>query len=199
VSTVEAVVGRDAGFTCHSVSLSGALIRNDLGVRLAAAGAGCRLFGLFLTRGGQHVDNHTLVLHETRDGTSRELYKGILDGESRGIFHGRIVVRPDAQHTDARQESKNLLLSDRAEIDTKPQLEIHADDVRCSHGSSIGSIDEDALFYLRSRGLDEATARGVLTRAFAAEVVDAIPVEAVRDVLGDWLQVRLGDAQEGSP
>ena len=127
-------------------------------------------------------------------GTSRELYKGILGGSSRGVFRGRVIVRPGAQKTDARQSNPNLLLADSAEIDTKPQLEIYADDVKCSHGSSIGQLEEDALFYLRSRGLAEPEARDLLTRGFAHEVIAALPVPALTDGLDALLGARLAQA-----
>jgi Fe-S cluster assembly protein SufD len=133
------------------------------------------------------VDNHTTIDHAVPHTTSRELYKGVLDGQSRGVFHGRIIVRPDAQKTNAEQSNKNLLLSKGAEIDTKPQLEIRADDVKCSHGSTIGQIDSDALFYLQARGIDAAEAKRLLTRAFVAEVSGAMRFEPLRDRVEEQL------------
>jgi len=191
VSHVAAHQERDSRFSCHTLCLGGRLVRNDLSVVLADEGAECTLHGLFVAGGEQVVDNHTIVDHAMPHGTSRELYKGILGGRSRGVFRGRVVVRPDAQRTNAEQSNPNLLLSEGAEIDTKPQLEIHADDVKCSHGSSIGQLDEDALFYLRSRGIDAAESRDVLTRGFAHEILDALPVEALADGLDEVLQARL--------
>ena len=187
VSVVHARQERDSRLVCHSLAFGGVLVRNDVAVTLVGEGAECVLDGIFLGTGRRHVDNHTLIDHAVPHTTSRELYKGILAGRSKGVFHGRIVVRPDAQKTDARQASKNLLLSPGAEIDTKPQLEIHADDVRCTHGSTIGQLDADALFYLRSRGLDEARARGLLTRAFAAEVAEAMRFAPLRERVQDQL------------
>lgn len=187
VQTVGAAQERGSNFASHNVCLGAALARTDINVLFEAEGSECTLNGLFLAGGSQHVDNHTLIDHAVPHTTSRELYKGILAGRSKGVFHGRIVVRPDAQKTDARQASKNLLLSPGAEIDTKPQLEIHADDVRCTHGSTIGQLDADALFYLRSRGLDEARARGLLTRAFAAEVAEAMRFAPLRERVQDQL------------
>jgi Fe-S cluster assembly protein SufD len=189
-----ASVARDARFAARSLTLGGALVRNDLSALLAAPGAECHLDGLFLGSGERLVDNHTLVDHAEPHGTSRELYKGILADRSRGVFRGRIVVRPDAQHTDAQQSNANVLLGRGAEIDTKPQLEIWADDVRCSHGASIGRLDEEALFYLRSRGIGESAARDLLTRGFAAEVLARIGSEPLAEALGDLLLARLGGA-----
>jgi Fe-S cluster assembly protein SufD len=185
VSNTAAQLERDAHVSLHAISLGGRFVRNDLSVVLSGEGAEARLSGLFLCTGERLVDNHTFVDHAVPRGTSRQLYKGVLAGRSRGVFRGRVLVRPDAQQTDARQSNPNLLLSDGAEIDGKPQLEIHADDVKCSHGSAIGRVDEDALFYLRARGIDEAAARALLVRGFAAEVLAALPEPALADALGD--------------
>jgi len=185
VSNTAAQLERDARLATHVVSLGGRLVRNDLVVTLAGEGAEAMLHGLFLCTGERLVDNHTFVDHALPRGTSRQLYKGVLAGRSRGVFRGRVLVRPDAQHTDARQSNPNLLLSDGAEIDGKPQLEIHADDVKCSHGSAIGRVDENALFYLRTRGIDEPAARALLVRGFAAEVLAALPEPALAEALGD--------------
>lgn len=185
VSNTAAQLERDARLGTSVVSLGGRLVRNDLSVLLAGEGAEARLSGLFLCTGERLVDNHTSVDHAVPRGTSRQVYKGVLTGRSRGVFRGRVLVRPDAQHTDARQSNPNLLLSDGAEIDGKPQLEIHADDVKCSHGSAIGRVDEDALFYLRTRGIDEPAARALLVRGFAAEVLAALPEPALAEALGD--------------
>ena len=197
VSNLAVTQDRDSSFSAHSFCLGGALVRNDLSVLLAGEGAECRLDGLFVAGGRQLIDNHTLVDHAVPHCTSRETYKGILGGESRGIFRGRILVRPDAQQTSAQQSNPNLLIGAGAEVDTKPQLEIHADDVKCSHGSSIGQIDAQALFYLRSRGLSAETARDLLMRAFAQEILRALPVPALADALDDVLQERLRLAHQG--
>ncbi len=189
-SLVAARLAQGARFASHVVTLGGRFVRNDLQVLLAEPGAECSLSGLFLGTGERLVDNHTFVDHAVPHCTSRELYKGVLAGSSRGVFRGRVVVRPDAQKTDAKQSSANLLLSDLAEVDAKPQLEIYADDVKCSHGSSIGRVDEDALFYLRSRGLDARAATALLTQGFAAEVLNALPAPA----LGETLLAAFGDA-----
>ena len=148
---------------------------------LAGAGAECVLNGLFTAIGSQHVDNQTTIDHAEPHGTSRELYKGVLGGRSKGVFNGKIIVRPDAQKTDAQQSNPNLLLSDGAEVNTRPNLEIFADDVKCKHGSTVGRLDEDALFFLRSRGIGVDEARQMLARAFASEVVDQIPSPPLRE------------------
>jgi Fe-S cluster assembly protein SufD len=184
-ANLAAQLERDGRLGAHVVTLGGRLVRNDLAVTLAGEGAEARLQGLFLCTGERLVDNHTFVDHAVPHGTSRQLYKGVLAGSSRGVFRGRVLVRPGAQKTDARQSNPNLLLSDAAEIDGKPQLEIHADDVKCSHGSAIGRVDENALFYLRARGIDIAAARALLVRGFAAEVLAALPEPALADALGD--------------
>jgi Fe-S cluster assembly protein SufD len=185
---------RDSSFSAHTLTLGGRLVRNDACVLLADQGAECRLNGLFVGAGESLIDNHTCVDHAMPHGTSRELYKGILGGRSRGVFRGRVLVRPDAQKTDAAQSNANLLVSEGAQIDTKPQLEIHADDVRCSHGSATGQLDPEALFYLRSRGVAERDARHLLTRGFAREVLDALPVPALVEGLDEALLARLSEA-----
>ena len=177
-------LARDARFTSRVITLGGRLVRNDLSVLLAGEGSECSLDGLYLGTGARVVDNHSLVDHAVPRGTSRQLYKGVLAGTSQGVFRGRVIVRPGAQKTDAAQSNTNLLLSNGAEIDTKPQLEIWADDVKCSHGSAIGRLDENALFYLRSRALDEREARALLTQGFAAQIFAALPSEALREELG---------------
>lgn len=194
VSNTAGRVDRDGHFESHVLTLGGRLVRNDLSLALAGEGSEATLNGLFVGSDERLVDNHSLIDHAVPHGTSRQLYKGILGGTSRGVFRGRVVVRPDAQRTNAEQSNPNLLLSAGAEIDTKPQLEIHADDVKCSHGSSIGQLDEDALFYLRSRAIDAGAARDLLTRGFAHEVLDALPVEALRDGLANALEQTLAAA-----
>jgi Fe-S cluster assembly protein SufD len=198
VSNLSSRQQRNSRFRAHTVTLDGSLVRNDLGALLAEEGAECVLNGVFLGRGSQLIDNHTVVDHAVPHGTSRELYKGILCGKSKGVFRGRVIVRPDAQKTDAEQSNPNLLVADGAEINTKPQLEIYADDVKCSHGSAIGRLDADALFYLRSRGIDEERARLVLTRGFAVEVLEQLPAPALRDATLALLEERLRDAGVGS-
>jgi Fe-S cluster assembly protein SufD len=195
VSNVACRVARDGRFTSNTLTSGGALVRNDLEVLLADEGAECDLRGLFIGSGSRLVDNHTSVDHAVPHCNSRELYKGILGGRSKGIFRGRVLVRPDAQKTDATQSNPNLLLGEGAEIDTKPQLEIHADDVKCSHGATVGQLDEEALFYMRSRGIGADDARILLVHAFANEIVDALP-EAVRESFRDVIEGAVRGATE---
>jgi Fe-S cluster assembly protein SufD len=159
------------------------------------------LSGLFVIGGRQHVDTHTVMDHAQPQATSRQLYKGVLDGRARGVFNGRVIVRPGAHGTDAHQTNKNLILSDGVEVDSKPQLEIFADDVKCSHGAADGQLAEDAIFYLKSRGLDEVAARTLLTYGFAREVLGGIRVESVRNWCEDLLRGRLrgGRVAEDAP
>jgi len=185
---------RDSRFTSHNVALGAALARTDLQVALGGEGAECHLFGLYLGRGRQHLDNHTVIDHLTPHGTSRQLYKGILDGAARGVFHGKVIVRPGAQKTDAIQTNKNLILSREALVDSTPALEILADDVKCKHGSTTGQLDAAALFYLRSRGIGESDARALLTYAFAADVAERITVAPVRRAVERELGFRLGES-----
>jgi Fe-S cluster assembly protein SufD len=191
IGAVAAVLGRDCNFTAHAVTLGGALVRNDVHVALAGEGAECALNGLYLGAGTQHVDNFTEIEHVRPRAASTELYKGILDGAARAVFNGKIVVHKDAQKTDARQTNKNLLLSPDAVVNTNPQLEIYADDVKCTHGSTIGQLDPDALFYLRARGLGPAEARSLLRFAFASEIVNRIRIEPLRSGLDGYLAAKL--------
>lgn len=172
VSTLRMEQGRSSSIASHSVLIGGALVRNNVHPVLAGEGAECLINGLFIGNGSQHLDNYMLVEHAQPHCGSRQFYNGILDGSAHGVFHGRIVVHKDAQKTDAKQTNRNLLLSAQAQIDTKPQLEIYADDVKCTHGATIGQIEENPLFYLRSRGIDEASARRLLLLAFASECLD---------------------------
>src|SRR5262245_57467791 len=168
-----------------------ALSRNEIAVVLDGAGASCRLDSAYLARGRQHVDNTTAIVHAKPHTASAEVYKGVLDDQARGVFQGRTVVEKDAQKADGRQLNKTILLSDRAEIDTKPELEILADDVKCSHGAAAGELDEDALFYLRARGIDQVAARHMLVEAFVAEALENIPEGAIRAAferrIGRWM------------
>lgn len=180
ISTLSMHQGRSANLASHSVLLGGALLRNNVHPVLAGEGGECLINGLFLGADRQHIDNYMLVEHASAHCASRQFYNGILDDHAHGVFHGRIIVHKDAQKTDAKQTNRNLLLSDDAQIDTKPQLEIHADDVKCTHGATIGQIDEEALFYLRSRGLDEVTSRKLLLLAFAGECVGRMKEGPIR-------------------
>jgi Fe-S cluster assembly protein SufD len=182
---------RSSRVTSRSFTISGGFVRNDLDVTLAEEGAECRLDGLYLGAGTRHVDNHTTIDHAAPHGSSRELYKGIMDDTSRGVFHGKVIVRPGAQKTDAMQTNKNLLLSRAALVNSTPALEIFADDVKCKHGSTTGQLDAQALFYLQSRGLGAEAARALLTHAFAADVTGRIRVPAVRQAVEAEIGLRL--------
>jgi len=175
----------------HSISLGGRLVRNDLQVDLDGEGAECALNGFSFTRGHQHVDNFTRIEHRRPRTSAGEWYRGILDDRSRSVFTGYIKVHPDAQQTQAQQSNHSLLLSRRAEADARPQFEIHADDVQCAHGCTVGELDADALFYLRSRALDETGARNLLIRAFAADVLERMTFEPVRRRVETQLAARL--------
>jgi Fe-S cluster assembly protein SufD len=191
VSTLRIQQSRSSNVATHSLLLGGALIRNNVHPVLAGEGAECLINGLFMGNGRQHMDNYMLVEHASPHCNSRQFYNGILNGQARGVFHGRIIVHKDAQKTDAKQTNRNLLLCDDAQIDTKPQLEIYADDVKCTHGATIGQVDDNALFYLRSRGLDEVSAKHLLLQAFANECLDRMHPGPVRDhverLVAEWL------------
>ena len=177
IATLQATLGRSASFSSHSISLGGALVRNDANAILSE-GSDATLNGLYIVNGTQHIDNHTIIDHAKPHGTSHEMYKGILDGKAHAVFNGKIIVRKDAQKTDSKQTNKNLVLSDDAVIDTKPELQIFADDVRCTHGATIGQLDAESLFYLQSRGIGKSEARSLLTYAFAQDIVDRIKVQS---------------------
>ena len=173
-------LARSANFSSHSVTLGGGIVRNDIGVVLDGEGINCTLNGLYLANDRRLVDNHTTIHHARPHCCSHELYKGILDGQAHAVFNGKIVVAIDAQKTDAKQTNKTLLLSEDAQINTKPELEIFADDVKCTHGATVGQLDEDALFYLRSRGLGFDQARNMLIHAFASDLLNRITVKPIR-------------------
>ena len=196
VSTLGVRQGRAARFSDHSVTLGAALHRRDVATAFEGEGGECVLNGLFVAGGRQHMDTHTRIDHAVPHCSSRELYKGVLDGQARGVFHGTILVRKDAQKTDAMQTNKNLLLSGQALVQSTPALQIFADDVKCKHGSTTGQIDPAALFYLRSRGIGEGAARALLTYAFASDVVGRIKVDAIRTAVTAFLQSRLPQAAE---
>lgn len=190
------VQGRAANVRTHNFTFGAALTRNDVNARLEGDGGQLTMNGLYATQGDQHVDNHTHIDHTARGADTHELYKGILDDASSAVFYGILMVREEAQKTDAVQHNPNLLLSDGAHVDSTPQLEIFADDVTCTHGSTFGPVSDDQIFYLRSRGLDEETARGVLTYAFAAEVLESVKVEPLREALDALMLERLPKADE---
>ena len=185
---------RDSVFASVSIARGAALGRNDFGVTLAGPGVDCTLNGLYLTTGRQHIDNYINIDHTQPYGASRLFYKGILDGQSRAVFGGNVTVREGAQKTDAQQTDKNLLLSEQAEVDSKPSLLIYADDVKCGHGATAGHIDQDTVFYMRSRGLDLPTASRILIHAFAREIIDTVALEPLRDYLDAQFQQAIPDA-----
>jgi Fe-S cluster assembly protein SufD len=187
IAHVDTSLQVDARYSCHDVALGASLGRVGLSTSLEGGGAHVALHGLFAPLGSQHLDAHTRIDHVAAHTTSEEDYRGIAGGRGRGVFNGKVIVRPDAQKIDARQSSRNLLLNEGAEIDTKPELEIYANDVKCSHGATTGQLDATALFYLRSRGLSESEARILLIRAFAESILRTIEHEPVRS----WLEQRL--------
>jgi Fe-S cluster assembly protein SufD len=178
---------RSSSVTTHSIQLGGLLTREEVQAVLAGEGAESLLHGLYVINGKQHVDNHTTIDHAKPHCSSREVYKGVLEGKSQGVFNGKIIVRPDAQKTDSKQSNKNLLLSEDAIINTKPQLEIYADDVKCTHGATVGQIDPEAVFYLRSRGIAVQEAKRLLTYAFANDLMERIKFQPLREKLAKRL------------
>jgi Fe-S cluster assembly protein SufD len=191
IATIAGEFGRASNVTVHSFALGARLSRNNIRARLAGEGLECILNGLYLTRGEQLADHHMIVEHAQPHCASHEYFNGILDDKSKGVFHGRIYVHPAAQKTDAKQTNKNLLLSDDATADTKPQLEIYADDVKCTHGATIGQLNDESIFYLRSRGLGTETARRMLIHAFAGEIIERVKCGPVREQLDKVIRDRL--------
>src|ERR1017187_3876548 len=182
---------RNSNVSSNTITLDGALVRNNLNYLINGEGCETHLFGLYLLNGKQHVDNHTLVDHAVPHCLSNELYKGIMKDQSSGVFNGRIMVRKDAQKTNAFQSNKNILLSDNAHVTTKPQLEIFADDVKCSHGATTGQLDQEALFYLRSRGIAKDKAMALLVHAFASDVIDKVKIDKLKINLLHLISERL--------
>ncbi len=191
VATIAGEFGRACNVNVHSFALGAKLSRNNIRAKLAGEGLECILNGLYLTRGEQLADHHMIVEHAQPHCASHEYFNGILDDKSKGVFHGRIYVHPTAQKTDAKQTNKNLLLSDDATADTKPQLEIYADDVKCTHGATIGQLNSESIFYLRARGIPESTARRMLIHAFAGEIVERVKCASVREKLDKLVWDRL--------
>jgi Fe-S cluster assembly protein SufD len=191
VATTQVEVSRDSHYRSFSMAMGASLARHNLNARLGDQSSEALLYGLYITHGDQLVDNHTVLYHDHPNCHSWEVYKGILDGHSRAVFNGKVFVKPEAQKTDAKQTNRNLVLSDYAKVDTKPQLEIFADDVKCTHGATVGRLDDLALFYAQSRGLPADEARRVLTYAFAAEVIDEVRLQPVRDELNRLVLQRL--------
>jgi Fe-S cluster assembly protein SufD len=191
IATIAGEFGRASNVNVHSFALGAKLSRNNIRAKLAGEGLECILNGLYLTRGEQLADHHMIVEHAQPHCASHEYFNGILGDKSKGVFHGRIYVHPVAQKTDAKQTNKNLLLSDDATADTKPQLEIYADDVKCTHGATVGQLNDESIFYLRSRGLDTPTAKRMLIHAFAGEIVERVKCQPVREELDKLVWERL--------
>ncbi|MFI5378481.1 MAG: Fe-S cluster assembly protein SufD [Tepidisphaerales bacterium] len=196
LATLQVNMGRSANFVSHSITLGGAITRNDLRVLLDGERAYATLNGLVVIEGSQHVDNHTLLDHKQAHCPSHELYKHVLDGKASAVFKGKIFVQKDAQKTDSKQTSKSLLLSDEAQMNSQPALEIYADDVKCTHGSTIGPVDDEMVFYLRSRGISDEAARHLLTYAFAADVTRRIKIEPVRRRIENYMAAKHGLPQD---
>jgi Fe-S cluster assembly protein SufD len=192
IATIHTHQGRDSRLMFTTIALGSGVVRNDIHAVLSGTGGSLVLNGLSVMSGRQHVDFHTTIDHAQPNCESHEYFNGVFDGESRGVFNGRIIVRPGAQRTDSKQTNNNLLLSPSARADSQPQLEIYADDVKCTHGSTVGPLDETALFYLHSRGLGPDEARGLLTYGFGAEILDRVTIPGVRDQLDALIRHRLG-------
>ena len=195
IARMEVDQERNSNFSSNMISFGADLSRNDFNTRFNDIGSECMLNGLFMINGNQLFDVHTMIDHAEPYCNSHEHYKGILDGKSRGVFNGKVMVRPDAQKTNAFQENNNIILSDNALVNTKPQLEIFADDVKCSHGATIGQIEDEELFYLKSRGIGDKIARGMLIHAFASDVVNSIKVEKIRNYLEEILTNKFNPGQ----
>jgi Fe-S cluster assembly protein SufD len=191
VATTQANLARNSSFNSTAITLGARLSRHNINVSLDEEGAECWVDGLYLVQTGQHTDTHSVIDHRQPHCTSHQLYKGILDGKSRAVFNGKVFVRPGAQQTNAMQTNKNLLLSDEARVDTKPQLEIFADDVKCAHGATVGQLEEEELFYLASRGMHRDLARNLLTYGFAEEVIEKIKIESIKAQLDKAVLNRL--------
>jgi Fe-S cluster assembly protein SufD len=191
LATTNAQVNRGSVYDATAITLGAKLSRHDISVALQGEGAECWVDGLYIVGDGQHADTHSVIHHLQRHGASHQLYKGILDGKSHAVFNGKVFVHVDAQGTDARQTNRNLLLSNEARVDTKPQLEIFADDVKCAHGATVGQLEEEELFYLVSRGLHTELARNLLTYGFAEEVIAKITIESIKAQLDEAVLHRL--------
>ncbi len=195
ISRLDVRLGEGSDYRCFGLDLSGTLVRHDLNVAMVGRDAQASLNGVYAPRGKTHIDNHVAVDHRVPDAVSSQAFKGVLSERSRGVFNGKVVVQEGADGTDASQSNANLLLSPDAEIDTKPELEIYADDVKCAHGTTVGALSGDQLFYLTARGIPEVEARRMLTTGFCREVLEGIPVESVRDHAISLLTDHLQDIQ----
>ena len=199
IATTRAELGLNSSYHTTTINFGAALSRHDIDVQMDHEGSECAVDGLYMVDGTQHTDTHSVIDHRQPHCTSHQLYKGILDGKSRAVFNGKVFVRHGAQQTDARQTNKNLLLSTAARVDTKPQLEIFADDVKCTHGAAVGQLDEEEMFYLESRGINRTLARNLLTYGFAEEVIEKIGIESIRRELDEAVLNRLRASFEIEP
>jgi len=193
IGTTQVQQADNSHFYSATVTLNGNFVRNDLNIVLMGQHAEAFMYGLYMPNGKQHVDNHTLVDHAMPNSYSNELYKGILDGNGTGVFNGKVYVRPDAQKTNAYQSCKNVVLSSGASMNTKPQLEIYADDVKCSHGTTTGQLNDEALFYMQSRGIPKDEARTLLLYAFVQDVLSQIKIQPIREYLEGVVRQKLGE------
>jgi Fe-S cluster assembly protein SufD len=197
-SLTSAELGRSGSYDTTSINLGGRLSRHDISVVMDNEGAECWVDGLYLAGGDQHTDTHSVIDHQQPHCNSHQLYKGILDGNARAVFNGKVFVREGAQKTDAMQTNKNLLLSPQARVDTKPQLEIYADDVKCAHGAAVGQIDQEELFYLQARGINPELGRSLLTYGFAEEVIEKIKIDSIKHQLDEIVLRQLNTKLESS-
>jgi len=193
VNSTHIVQKGSSTFSVLTVTLSGALVRNNLNFAITGEGCESNLNGLYFTSGNQHVDNHTYADHQVPNCNSNELYKGVMTDRSTGVFNGKIMVHRDAQQTNAFQSNQNILLTDKASVNTKPELEIYADDVKCSHGCTIGQLDEEAMFYLQSRGLGKMDATKLLLNAFASDVIEMVDNDAVKAYIEHWVEKKMSN------
>ena len=196
IATTNAELGANATYDTTTINFGAAISRHGIDVRMDHEGARCSVDGLYMVDANQHTDTHSVIDHRQPRCASHQLYKGILDGKSRAVFNGKVFVRHGAQQTDAKQTNKNLLLSPEARVDTKPQLEIFADDVKCAHGAAVGQLDQDELFYLESRGINPTLARNMLTYGFAEEVIEKIRIDSIRRELDEAVLNRLHSSLE---
>jgi Fe-S cluster assembly protein SufD len=183
---------KDSNFTINTITLDGGLVRNNLNIDVNGQNCETHLSGAYILKGKQHVDNHTTVDHKVAHCESKELYKGVIDENATAVFNGKVFVRKDAQKINAFQSNGNVLLSDTATVNSKPELEIYADDVKCSHGSTTGQLDEEAVFYLRARGISEKSARALMVSAFIGDVIDKIEIEAVKAYVHTLIEEKFG-------
>ena len=193
IATEQVYQEANSNFTINTITLDGTLVRNNLNIEVHAEGCETNLNSIYLGKGSNHIDNHTIVDHLKPNCNSNEVYKGILDDNSVGVFNGKVFVRPDAQKTNAFQQNNNILLTDDAVINSKPELEIYADDVKCSHGSTTGQIDDEALFYLQARGISKKSAMNLMIAAFVKDALESISIESFKNYIDQKLDKHFGN------